>query len=37
MALVTLKKKKTFNKSGAWGEHTHPTIYKRDYQQGPTV
>ena len=23
------------DKSGAWGGHTHPTIYKTDYQQGP--
>ena len=25
------------DKSGAWDEHTHTTIYKIDNQQGPTV
>ena len=25
------------DKSGAWDEYTHTTIYKRDNQQGPTV
>ena len=25
------------DKSGAWDEHTHTTIYKTDNQQGPTV
>ena len=25
------------DKSGAWDEHTHTTIYKKDNQQGPTV
>ena len=25
------------DKSGAWDEHTHTTIYKVDNQQGPTV
>ena len=25
------------DKSGAWGEHTHSTIYKIANQQGPTV
>ena len=25
------------DKSGAWEEHTHATIYKIDSQQGPTV
>ena len=25
------------NKSGAWDEHTHTTVYKIDNQQGPTV
>ena len=25
------------NKSGAWKEHTHTTMYKTDSQQGPTV
>ena len=24
------------DKSGAWDEHTHTTIYKIDNQQGPT-
>ena len=26
-----------WDKSGAWGEHTHTTIHKTDTQQGPTV
>ena len=25
------------DKSGAWYEHRHTTIYKTDNQQGPTV
>ena len=25
------------DKSGAWDEHTHTTMYKIDNQQGPTV
>ena len=25
------------DKSGAWDEHTHTTMYKTDNQQGPTV
>ena len=25
------------DKSGAWHKHLHPTIHKRDNQQGPTV
>ena len=25
------------DKSGAWDEHTHATLYKIDNQQGPTV
>ena len=25
------------DKSGAWDEHTHTTIYKIDNQQGPTI
>ena len=25
------------DKSGAWGEHTHTTIYKIDNKQGPTI
>ena len=25
------------DKSGAWDEHTHTTIYKIDNQQGPIV
>ena len=25
------------DKSGAWDEHTHTTIYKIDNKQGPTV
>ena len=25
------------DKSGAWDEHTHTTIYKIDNQQGPTL
>ena len=25
------------DKSGAWDEHMHTTMYKTDKQQGPTV
>ena len=25
------------DKSGAWDEHTHTTIYKIDNKQGPTI